>query len=251
MIISIGIICLYLAWTINVDILRGLALTTLCFVLILIFESYELFCSSFLVMLVFFFRLYGKKRNMVSCQDLMSIIILNVVNVTFSGYSLAKVIYFYPHINEYLIEITPFIYITFSYISIITLLLAYNNFLSAGSGKSIQRLLIKTIVMVCFIVLLIIITNAGTYFIIHNYPYSQYNGIFEGNFLRDPVQYYYRYAKALPDCIWFSATTFFTVGYGDMHPVGNIMYLLSMMEMISAYILGIVIIPILLFKVAK
>jgi Trk-type K+ transport system membrane component len=106
-------------------------------------------------------------------------------------------------------------------------------------------------VVVIIIVLLIITANAVIYFVIHNYQYSEYNSIFDGNFLKDPIQYYYRNSKAFLDCVWFSGTTFFTVGYGDMHPVGNIMYLLTMMEMISAYILGIVIIPLLLFKVSK
>ncbi|NLP29255.1 MAG: two pore domain potassium channel family protein [Clostridia bacterium] len=137
------------------------------------------------------------------------------------------------------------------YLVLIVILLSINNQLSSGLTRGKVHIpILKTIAIITLIVLLIISVNAFIYFIIHNYPSKRFNGIFGENYLKDPIKQYYRGYKSFPDCMWFSATTFFTVGYGDMHPVGNIMYLLTMLEMISAYILGVFIVPILLIKVS-
>jgi hypothetical protein len=176
---------------------------------------------------------------------------LILFNILLSICALFRVFKYNPHISSFIIEITPVVYIVIVYILVIILSLSFNNYLTVEGRKSVQSTIMKIIIVVITMVLLIIIVNAVLYYIIHNYPSSWYYGIFDGNFLKDPISYYYRSSKAFSDCLWFSATTFFTVGYGDMHPVGNIMYLITMMEMVSAYILGIVIVPIFLFKASK
>lgn len=150
-----------------------------------------------------------------------------------------------------MIEVVPIFYIIMIYFVAVLLILSINNHLLVDSKNEVQFIILKTTAAVILVVLIIIVVNAVIFFIIHNFPLSLTNGVFEGNFLKDPIKYYDRLAKPFSDCLWFSATTFFTVGYGDMHPVGNIMYLLSMMEMISAYSLGIIMVPILLFKISK
>jgi hypothetical protein len=106
-------------------------------------------------------------------------------------------------------------------------------------------------ITVISVVMIILFVNAILFFLIHNFPIIHADSPFTGNFLKDAIKSNYKQPKAFIDCFWFSATTFFTVGYGDMHPVGNIMYLLSTMEMVSSYILGMIMVPILLLKISN
>lgn len=207
------------------------------------------------------YRYYNKKKKKIDHNELCCTFTLNLINIFISSYTLFKIVYYYPikvFIQEYisfveiaLIEFIPIAYMIMIYTVVIIFILSVNNHLSVHDKNNVQFTIIKTSAMVISIVILIIAANAIVYFIIHNFPFSQLNCIFDGNFLKDPINHYYRVPKPFSDCLWFSATTFFTVGYGDMHPVGNIMYFISIMEMISAYILGIIIIPILLFKVSR
>lgn len=207
------------------------------------------------------YRYYNKKKKKIGSSELCCNFTLNLVNIFIFSYTLFKIVYYYPikafsqkHIpftNIILIEFAPIAYMIMIYMVVIIFIVSVNNHLSAHDKNNVQFTIIKTSAMVISIVMLIIISNSIVYFIIHNFPFRQFNGIFDGNFLKDPIKYYYRVSKPFSDCLWFSATTFFTVGYGDMHPVGNIMYFISVMEMISSYILGIIIIPILLFKVSR
>ncbi|MBL4934136.1 two pore domain potassium channel family protein [Clostridium sp. YIM B02515] len=214
---------------------------------------------SLLVLLIISYRHYNKYKFRIDVKKLFEIFRLNLINIYISTYALYKLIYYNPlrdstlryisAMNIFIIEITPVLYMTVVYCIALILVLSVYNHLSANIRSDIHITMIKTIVAVISVVLLIIIVNAVIFFIIHNYPQNQYNAIFDGNFLKDGIKSNYKLPKAFPDCLWFSATTFFTVGYGDMNPIGNIMYLISVMEMISAYILGIIMVPILLFKV--
>ena len=191
----------------------------------------------------------------------MRIFVFNLINICFSIYALFQMVYYHaatlgiqkyiPYTNISLVEATPIAYMLMIYSIIVILILSISNYLSINSNRNAQLLIVKVAVAVTLLVLIIITVNAAAYFIIHNFPLRQSNGIFDGNLLKDPIKYFYRSFKPFSDCLWFSATTFFTVGYGDMHPVGNIMYLLSILQMISAYILGIIMIPILLCRVSK
>ncbi|MBE6068777.1 MAG: two pore domain potassium channel family protein [Clostridium lundense] len=212
-------------------------------------------------MLITSYRHYNKNKGKISSNKLLCIFILNLINISISAYTLFKIVYYYPKkviiqkyipfTNIFLIEVAPIVYMMTVYAIVIILILSVDSHLSLHYKNNSQLTIFNTSITVIFIVLTIIASNAIVYFVIHNFPFSEFNGIFDGNFLKDPVKYYYRLPKPFSDCLWFSATTFFTVGYGDMHPIGNIMYFTSIMEMISAYILGIIIIPILLFKVSS
>lgn len=214
---------------------------------------------SLIVLLIISYRHYNKYKFRIDVKKLFEIFQLNLINIYISTYALFKIIYYYPlkdsarryisTMNILIIEFTPVLYMTIVYFISLILVLSVYNHLSVSIKGDIHITMIKTITAVISVVLLIIIVNAVIFFIIHNYPQNQYNVIFDGNFLKDSIKPNYKLTKAFPDCLWFSATTFFTVGYGDMNPIGNIMYLISVMEMISAYILGIIMVPILLFKV--
>ena len=207
------------------------------------------------------YRYYHKKEDNINSHELMGIFIFNLINICFSIYALFQMVYYHaatlgiqkyiPFTKISLVEATPIAYMLMIYSVILILILAINNYLSININNNAQLIVVKVAVAVTLLILLIISVNAVIYFIIHNLPLTVSNGIFYGNFLKDPIKYFYRSPKPFSDCLWFSATTFFTVGYGDMHPVGNIMYLLSILQMISAYILGIIMIPILLCRVSK
>lgn len=225
------------------------------------FKSYALFYISLIDMVLICYRYYNIKKLTIGSKELLRILFLNLINICCSVYGLIKIIYYYPgrlytqkqvpFTGIFLIELAPIASIVSIYLVMIVILLSINNQLSYDSTRGkVHVPLLKTIILITLIVLLIILVNAFIYFIIHNYPSKRFNGIFGENYLKDPIKQYYRSYKSFSDCIWFSATTFFTVGYGDMHPVGNIMYLLSMLEMLSAYILGVIIVPTLLIKVS-
>lgn len=243
------------------NIISGVLINLVCFTLILLLKSYSLFYVSLAIILLTSYCYYKKKKGKIGSIELICIFVFNLINISISAYTLFKIVYYYPKkvliqryvpfTNIFLIEVAPVAYMVMIYLVIIILILSVNNYLSLHYKNNTQLTIINASVMVVSIVILVITTNAIVYFVIHNFPFSEFNGIFDGNFLKDPIKYYYRLAKPLSDCLWFSATTFFTVGYGDMHPVGNIMYLLSTIEMLSAYILGIIIIPILLFKMSS
>ena len=216
---------------------------------------------NFIVIIIISYRYYHKKKDKIDSNELVGIFVFNLMNICFSTYALFQMVYYYapnlgiqkdmPFISISLVEAAPIAYMIMIYSIIVVLILSINNYLSIDSNVNAQLIIVKVAAAVTFIVLLIITVNAVIYFIIHNLPLRVTNGIFDGNFLKDPIKYFYRSVKPFSDCLWFSATTFFTVGYGDMHPVGNIMYLLSILQMISAYILGIIMIPILLCRVSK
>ncbi|WP_163216018.1 potassium channel family protein [Clostridium thermarum] len=220
----------------------------ICTIIIHIIESYILFYISMAVLLMTSYRYYNKNIKKKEFKSFGLITAMNIINILLSVFILVRVLEYHPHAGIHTIEIIPIVYISVVYAVVILFSLSFNNYLSVVSRKIARATIIKIILAVIAMVLLIIFVNAVLYYMIHNYPSSLYYGIFDGNFLKDPISYYYRSSKAFSDCLWFSATTFFTVGYGDMHPVGNIMYLLTMMEMVSAYILGIIIVPIVLFK---
>lgn len=194
-------------------------------------------------------------------MKLLEVFILNFINIIISIYGIIQVVYIYSakyNIQKYIpltkisiIEITPIVYMLFIYFVIIILILSINSNLSTYSKSDIHHAMIKTMTTIFLVVLVIIFVNAVLFFIIHNFPMNNLFSPFAGNFLRDPIKVNYKLPKAFIDCLWFSATTFFTVGYGDMHPVGNIMYLVSTMEMISAYILGMIMLPILLLRISN
>jgi voltage-gated potassium channel len=258
---AISLLYVYTACLINVNIISGIILNLFCLILIIFFKSYNLFYVSLIVVLIISYRYYNKKKIRIGHRELLSIFSLSLINIVFSVYAIFQMLYYYPlripplmykrFNSTILIEAAPIVYIIMVYSVIIILILSIHKHLSIDNKDNIQPTIIKTTVAAISIVFLIIVVNASIYFIIHNFPSSQVNSIFDGNFLKDPIKYYYRLPKPFSDCLWFSATTFFTVGYGDMHPVGNIMYLLTMMEMVSAYALGIIMIPTLLLKVSN
>lgn len=257
----ISLLYIYEAHLMNVNIITGLIITLCSLGLALFFRSYNLFYTSLIILIIVSYRYYNKKRDRMGHNELFSIFVLNLINISFSVYTLYQMIYHFPvkipvqssvsFTYIAIVEAAPVIHIIIIYSIIGILALSINRYLSIGNEANLGLSIFKTTSMAVSIAMLIIVVNAAMYFIIHNFPSSQFSGIFDGNFLKDPVRYYHRSAKAFSDCLWFSATTFFTVGYGDMHPVGNIMYLLSMMEMVSAYILGLIIIPILLFRLSS
>lgn len=186
---------------------------------------------------------------------------MNLINIAISVYGMIQVVYSYaskysiqkyiPFTKISIIELAPIVYMLFVYFVIIILVLSINSNLAIGFKSDIQFTIIKTMTTIISVVIIIIIVNAILYFLVHNFPMNHLNSPFAGNFLKDAIKANYKLPKAFIDCLWFSASTFFTVGYGDMHPVGNIMYLLSTMEMISAYILGMIMVPILLLKISN
>jgi hypothetical protein len=262
--LMIGVISLlyvYIACFIKINIISGVLLNFCCLILVIYFRSYSLFYVSLMVVLIISYRYYNKKKIRIGPRELLSIFALSLMDIAFSVYAAFHMLYYYPlrfsalmyrtFTNINFIEAAPVVYIIMIYSVTIILILSIHKHLSIDNKYDIQPAIIKITIAAISIVFLIITVNAGIYFIIHNFPSSQLKGIFEGNFLKDPIKYYYRLPKHFSDCLWFSATTFFTVGYGDMHPVGNIMYLLTMMEMVSAYALGIIMIPVLLLKVSN
>lgn len=261
MLVAISLLYFYIACIIKVNLLSGILVNLFCSILVIFFRSYSLFYTSLIILLITSYRYYSKKKKRIDFSKLLSIFVLNLINIIFSVYAVFQMIYYYPakysilmympFANISLIEAAPIVYIIMIYFLIIILILSIHSHLLIDEKNNMQHTIIKITVSIISIVMLVVVVNAFIYYIIHNFPMSQTNTIFDGNFLKDPVKYYYRSPKPFSDCLWFSATTFFTVGYGDMHPVGNIMYLLSMMEMVSAYVLGIIIIPIILFKVSK
>jgi voltage-gated potassium channel len=257
----ISLLYLYFACVIHINIKSSILINTICLIFIHLFRSYGLFYICLMAQAVVSYRYYKRRKGQIGTGELFGIYVLNITGIAVSLYALLKMVYYYParfplqkqlpFVKIPFIEITPIIYMMMIYFTIIILILSINNHLASYAEDNSQSNMTKTTAAAISVVLIIITANAVIYFIIHNFPSKELYGIFEGNFLKDPVKYYYRLPKRFSDCLWFSATTFFTVGYGDMHPVGNIMYLVSMMEMISAYVLGIIMIPILLLKVSK
>lgn len=239
----------------------GIIICLCGFVLAAFFKSYALLYTSLLCLFIISFKYYTVSKHKVDSVKLLKIFMMNFINITISIYGIIQVVFIYSakcNVQKYIpltkisiIEIVPIAYILFIYFVIIILILSINSNLSTYSKSDIQHAMLKTMATIFLVVLIIIIINAVLFFIIHNFPMNNIFSPFAGNFLRDPIKVNYKLPKAFIDCLWFSATTFFTVGYGDMHPVGNIMYLVSTMEMISAYILGMIMLPILLLKISN
>lgn len=262
--LMLGAICLiylYMSNLIAINMITGI-FTCLCsFALAVFFKSYGLFYTSLLCLFIISFRYYTKKKNKMTSLNLIKIFTLNLVNISFSVYGLIQIVYLYTaefNIQKYIpltkisvIELASIAYMLDIYLVIIILVLSINNNLTIEVRRDIHFTMLKTMITVISVVLIIIFINAVLYFLIHNFHMSSFQSPFSGNFLKDAIKSDYKYPKAFIDCLWFSATTFFTVGYGDMHPVGNIMYLLSTMEMVSAYILGMIMVPILLLKISN
>jgi voltage-gated potassium channel len=257
---GISLTYLYAACSLDINFISGMLINLFCLVITLVFRSYSLFYINLILTVIISCRYYCSKKDRVSSSEFINIFIFNLVNICLSVYGLFQMIYYHtsklgihnplPVGLIFLIEAAPVVYMLMVYSIIVVLILSINSYLSLDKSNP-QIVIIKTASSITLIVLLVVVMNAVVYFIIHNLPLLQGNGVFDGNLLKDPIKYFYRSSKPFSDCLWFSATTFFTVGYGDMHPVGNIMYLLSMIEMVSAYVLGIIMIPILLFKVSK
>lgn len=259
-IVLIIILYLYGACLINTNIISGLLVSLSCFTIVIFLRSYNLFYLALIVLLIISCRYYSRRKK-IGPDELLSIFTLNLINIFFSLYTLLQLMYYYPlQLTIYkqisfeknsIIKALPVVYMLIIYLVIIILILAVSKYLALCSEDGLQFTILKTTAAVISIVILIIVVNGFIYFIIHNFPTYRISGVFDGNLLKDPVKYFYRSAKSFSDCLWFSATTFFTVGYGDMHPVGNIMYMLSVLEMVSAYILGIIIVPILVCRVSS
>jgi voltage-gated potassium channel len=259
-ILLIIILYLYGACLINANIVNCLFVSISCFALVILLRSYSLFYLALIVLFIISCRYYSRNIK-IGPDELLSIFALNLINIFFSLYTLLQLMYYYPlQLTIYkqvsfekksMIKVLPVVYMLIIYLVIIVLILAVSKYLSLSSEDGLQFTILKTTAAVISIVILIIVVNGFIYFIIHNFPTNRISGVFDGNLLKDPVKYFYRSAKFFSDCLWFSATTFFTVGYGDMHPVGNIMYMLSVLEMVSAYILGIIIVPILVCRVSS
>jgi voltage-gated potassium channel len=258
---AISLLYVYEAYFVKVNIISGILLNLFCLILVIYFRSYSLFYVSLMVLLIISCRYYNKKKSRIGHKELLSIFAVSLIEIAFSVYAIFQMLYYYPlrfpsqaykiFISIIFVETIPVVYMIIIYTVIIILILSIHKHLSIGNKYNVQPTIIKITIAAIAIVFIIIAVNAVIYFIIHNFPSSQLKGIFDGNFLKDPIKYYYRLPKHFSDCLWFSATTFFTVGYGDMHPVGNIMYLLTMMEMVSAYALGIIMIPVLLLKISN
>jgi hypothetical protein len=245
----------------KIDFIKGVLVNLGSFILLYIFKSYSLFYVNLVVAIITSLRYYYKEKNKIYADELRGNYVFNIIDICISTLALFQMFNYYSKISRLhsnipftkipIIKAVPVIYVLMIYFLIIIMVLSINKYLSMKNNDTSQLIIIRVSVAITLIVIIIIILNAAVYFIIHNYPLKLTNDIFYGNFLKDPVNYYYRTAKPFSDCLWFSATTFFTVGYGDMHPVGNLMYLLSTLQMISAYILGIIMIPILLCRVAN
>ena len=256
---TVSFIYLYaVACLIDINIISSILVNLFCLIMVFLFKSYSLLYVDFILVIIIAYRYYYNKKDRINLGELVRIFVFNLINICFSTYALFKMVYCYatslgiqkdvPFMKISLVEAAPIAYMVMIYSVIVILILSIDNYLLINSNNT-QLIIIKAAAAIIIIVLLIIIVNAIIYFIIHNLPLMQTNGIFDGNFLKDPINHFYRSEKPFSDCLWFSATTFFTVGYGDMHPVGNIMYLLSILQMISAYILGIVMMPILLCRI--
>lgn len=186
---------------------------------------------------------------------------MNFINIAISVYGLFQILYSYASkssIQKYItltkisiIELAPIVYMTFVYFVIIIMVLSIYSNLTMGPKSDIHFTIIKTMATIISVVMVILFVNATLYFLVHNFPINYPNSPFAGNYLKDAIKSNYKLPKAFIVCLWFSAATFFTVGYGDMHPVGNIMYLLLTMEMISAYVFGMIIVPVLLLKISN
>lgn len=260
----IGTICilyLFLSTQVKINIVRGILICLCGFALTVFFKSYTLLYTSLLCLFIISFKYFTVNKDRVNSVKLLKIFVMNLINIFISISGMIQIVYFYSaktDIQKYIpltkisiIELTPIFYMLFIYFVIIILVLSINSNLNIYYEGDINHAMIKTMTTIFSVVLIIIFVNAILYFIIHNCPMNNLNSPFAGNFLRDPIKTNYNLHKAFIDCLWFSATTFFTVGYGDMHPVGNIMYLISTMEMISAYILGMIMLPILLLKISN
>lgn len=260
----IGAICLlylFLSTQVTIDFVRGIFICLCGIELTVFFKSYALLYTSLLCLFIISFKYFAVNKDRLNSMKLLKIFMLNLVNIFASIYGVIKIVYFYssksdiqkyiPLTNISIIELTPIIYMLFIYFAIIILVLSINSNLNIYSESDINYAMIKTMAIIFSVVIIIIFVNAVMYFVIHNFHMKDLNSAFAGNYLRDPIRTNYKLHKAFIDCLWFSATTFFTVGYGDMHPVGNIMYLISTMEMISSYILGMIMLPILLLKISN
>jgi voltage-gated potassium channel len=261
LIVAICLLYLFISTQINVNIVSGILICLCGFALTIFFKSYALFYANLLCLFIISFKYYAASKNRVSSVKLLKIFVLNLINISISVYGMLQVVYFHAakfNIQKYIplteisiIELAPVVYIVFIYFVAIILVLSINNNLTVSFRCDINFTVIKTMTTIISVVLIIIFVNAILYFLVHNFPMNHLNSPFAGNFLKDAIRSNYKLHKAFIDCLWFSASTFFTVGYGDMHPVGNIMYLLSTMEMISAYILGMIMVPILLLKMSN
>lgn len=92
---------------------------------------------------------------------------------------------------------------------------------------------------ILFVILIVISAYGFMYYIINNIP-SNMTLDLKGNFLDSGVK------RRFGECIYFSAVTFFSVGYGDIVPKGLFFCSIVILEMITSYLIGIVSIPILL-----
>lgn len=101
-----------------------------------------------------------------------------------------------------------------------------------------NRFAVFLMIIICSI--LLVITAYGLmYYIINNLPDSIAIDL-KGNFMDDGRR------KSFGECVYFSAVTFFTVGFGDMIPNGMFFLGVIVLEMITSYLLTIISIPIFL-----
>ncbi|WP_242845815.1 potassium channel family protein [Clostridium haemolyticum] len=95
------------------------------------------------------------------------------------------------------------------------------------------------LIIIIFSISLVIIAYGFIYYIINNLPTDIVLDL-KGNFMDDGRK------KTFGECIYFSAVTFFTVGFGDMIPRGVFFLGIILLEMITSYLLTIISIPIFL-----
>ncbi|AYF54865.1 Ion channel family protein [Clostridium novyi] len=137
------------------------------------------------------------------------------------------------------------------FISLLLVLMLYNMYFIwkdinsfNNNSSSIKKYIYNNkfaffLIIIIFSISLVIIAYGFIYYIINNLPTDIALDL-KGNFMDDGRK------KTFGECIYFSAVTFFTVGFGDMIPRGVFFLGIILLEMITSYLLTIISIPIFL-----
>lgn len=137
------------------------------------------------------------------------------------------------------------------FISLLLILMLYNMYFVWKDINSFQKIectwkkviynnrFAFFILNIIIIVLIVLCFYGFIYYIINNLPPSIALDL-KDNFMDNGAR------KSFGECLYFSAVTFFTVGYGDMVPNGMFFFSIVLLEMTTSYLLTIISIPLLL-----
>jgi hypothetical protein len=167
-----------------------------------------------------FFRMLWKHKNVLLFIALISTLIIWIINFPFLD------------TNSNFTKIFILVVATLSILPA-SISVAYKNFLESKDFKSIFiTYFILTFLVIAFFGFAYNTTDLLT----KTKPVLSQEDVANGNFLKNSQGL----IEGKPaDYLYFSSVTYFTLGYGDLYPVGNLMRFLSQLEVFIGFIINI------------